>query len=337
MTLEVLDPRHDPEPPYWRELRVRGGLRADWAWSVLAAQAWGSRTRMLVTVLHGTGGPYGVISSAWIGLPVRRTSFAPLRGGPLVGGLHVRSPGTSALPGWWLADGTDIGELTGRYGPGMRRALGLRCLGLLLRQVGETDAAALGTRLRLVRPTEPLWRLRTSRWRDREDWLRDLSTKRRSNLRRVFGRFEQQGRVHVAVGRATDADPAAVADLLRHNDRKYTGRWLSPPPQLTGYLAELLSQPDVLSLTYTDSETGRLLGFGSVLDHPEWPVWRHWSMLPLEAGGAKHLYFNHIGQLVDWAIAEGKQGVVLGKGKSSEKGSIGAEEVKQLAVVAPAW
>jgi hypothetical protein len=336
-TLEVLDPRHDPEPPYWRALRTRAGLRADWAWSVLATQAWGMRVRQLITVLHRENEPRGVVAAGWTGLPARRNSFAPVRGGPLIGGLHVRSPGTPSIPGWWLAEGVGIRELTASYAVGMRRRLGLACLGVLLRQVTEADLAGLGSRIRLARPTEPLWTVHTARWGDREEWLRTLSRARRSNLRRVFRTFGAGGEVDTSIQTHNDTDPTRVAELLRHNDQKYAGSLISPAPQLTGYLAELLRQPDVLSTVYTEHGTGRLLGFGTVLDHPEWPVWRHWSMLPIEAGGVRNLYFHHVGTLVDWAISAGKRGVVLGKGKADVKSSLGAEPTKQLAVAVPAW
>lgn len=333
MTVEVLDPRHDAEPPYWRDLRARAGLRADWAWPVLGAQAWGGRTRLLVTVLHGESRPWGLVGAAWTGLPVHRHSFAAVRGGPWVGGLHVRSPGNQSVPGWWAA-GAELPEIVSCYGIGMRRALGRRCLGLLLRQVGEAEAAGLG-RVRLARPTEPVWRLRTEGFRDRDDWLRGLHKKRRSNLRVIFRQIDGDDRVDVKVESGAAPDPARVADLLRHNEHKYSGTLITPVPQLTGYLARLLGQPDVLTSTYTDRRTGELLAVGTVLDHPRWPVWRHWSMLPVEAGGLRNLYFHHVGSLVEWALATGKQGIVLGKGKASVKRSLGAEPLPQLAVALP--
>jgi hypothetical protein len=104
---------------------------------------------------------------------------------------------------------------------------------------------------------------------------------------------------------------------------------------MTGYLSRLLSDEDVRTTTYTDRETGRLLGVGTVLDHPQWPVWRHWSMVPVDQGGVRNLYFHHITTLVDWAIETGKQGVVLGKGKAEVKESVGATSTEQYAVAVP--
>ncbi|HEV8562299.1 MAG TPA: GNAT family N-acetyltransferase [Actinophytocola sp.] len=328
MSVEVLDPRRDPEPAYWGALRRRAGLRADWAWPVLAAQAWGTRGRLLVSVLHGSGGPVGVVAATWAGLPARRHSFAGVRGGPWVGGLHVRSPGNQSHPGWWCAEGLGLRELVAEYATGMRRELGRRCVGMLLRQVGDADLAELG-RPRVARPTEPVWVLDTAGWRDREDWFRALRRSRRSNLRAVLRLADADVRTWVGGG----PDPARVAELLRHNDGKYGGRWVPPAPQLTGYVGALIGQPDVATTTYTDRRSGQLLGVGIILDHPEWPVGRTWAGVP----GARYLYFHNYISMVDYAVAGRKPGLVLGKGKAEVKSTLGARPVTQLAVALPSW
>lgn len=51
MKWEIFDPRYDPEPAYWYELRGHAGLRADWAWEVQAVQAWSVRTALIIAVL----------------------------------------------------------------------------------------------------------------------------------------------------------------------------------------------------------------------------------------------------------------------------------------------
>src|SRR6266540_2925958 len=79
--------------------------------------------------------------------------------------------------GWWFAEGLGLPELLAEYRAGMRRELGRRCVGMLLRQVGDADLATLG-RVRLARPTEPVWVLDTAGWRDREDWFRALRRSR---------------------------------------------------------------------------------------------------------------------------------------------------------------
>lgn len=136
---ELLDPRYDREPAYWGQLRKQAGLRADWSWDVLAAQAWCSRNPLLVAVLHGTQGPRGVVSSTWVGTSSRRHRFVSSPRGSRLGILHVRGPGHSALPGWWF-DGHEPGRpsaefrrLLDGYAAFARRELGAGMRGTLLR------------------------------------------------------------------------------------------------------------------------------------------------------------------------------------------------------------
>ena len=326
MKFEILDPRHDPEPACWARLRDRAGLRADWAWDVLTVQAWGARAPLLVTLVHNGGEPVGVVVAGWAGIRPRRASFAP-RGRPRVGALHVHSPGSTSLPGWWST--VDSRALFPEYVRAMRRELGPGCLGAVVRQV--SDAGALGARW--SRPTEPLWTISVDGWQDRDGWLRTLDKKRRSNLRVITRQIEAS----TVVCHSDVEDPAAVTALLRLNAAKYASRLMPPAPQLTAYLTALLRHPDVVVMRYSDRETGALLGFGTLFDHPEWPLWRHWSMVPISDGGVRNLYFHHFGKLVDWAVAQGKRGIVLGKGNGSVKGSLGGRAAEQFAVALPGW
>jgi hypothetical protein len=321
VNFEIFDPRRDPEPAYWAGLRERAGLRADWAWDVLAVQAWGMRAPLLVSVACDGGEPVGVVTAGWAGLRPRRTSFAP-GGRPRAGVLHVHAPGSPSLPGWWST--VDDRVLFGEYLRAMRRELGRGCAGVLVRQAG--DPAGLGARW--SRPTEPLWTITLDGLRDREDWLRTLGKKRRSNLRAVTRQFEASS-VEATTGAG---DPVAATELLRLNAAKYGSRLLPPAPQLTAHLTALLRRPDVVVLRYTDRDTGALLGVGTIFDHPRWPLWRHWSMVPVGDGGARNLYFHHFGRLVEWALTHGKRGIVLGKGNGAVKASLGGHAAEQFVV-----
>lgn len=319
--IDVLVPGRDPEPGYWSALRERAGLLADWRWDVLVAQAAGTPGRRLVTVVHGDDGPVAVVGADRIGR---------------LGGLHVRSPASATVPGWWLESGTRIGALRA-YAVSMRRNLGIGCAGVLLRQVGEADARELraGRGPIVMRATEPVWRLSISDWSDRDDWLRTLGKKRRSSLRTRVRAVDEA--VEVSVESGSGIDPVAVANLMRHNEEKYRRFGRIQVRESAGHLAGLLRSPDVVCMSYRCRESGRLLGIGIVFDHPEWPVWHRWSMVPVDAGGVKGLYFGHIVRLVDWALAAGKRGVLLGKGLEEVKVSVGAAPVAQYAVALPAW
>jgi len=331
--LEILDPRSDAEPAYWRGLREQAGLRGDWAWDVLAVQAWTGRTPLIVAVATDRGVPYAVVCAEWAGVPVRRNGFVGTGRARLLGGLHVRAPGTGAVPGWWVADGVPVGELLRGYVRTMRRELGRSCRGALLRQLSETTVADLRTSRRMVRPTEAVAVIDTTGWRTLEDWTATLARKRRQNLRKVYRVVDDAPGVEVSVVPGGTADPVAVAAVLQHNERKYRTGLLSPLPQTTAYLAALLSQPDVYLGRYVDRETGRLLAVVSILDHPQWPVTRHWSAVPWETGVRPNLYLHHYGTVLSWSISKGRRGVIVGKGMATLKQSLGAEPLAQYAAV----
>ena len=327
MTWEVLDPRFDAEPDYWRALRARAALRADWAWEVMAAQAWTSRTPVYVSVLRDGASPAGVVFANWAGLPVRRNRFVGTRRARLVGGLHVRNPGHGSVPGWW-SDGLPTAEFLRDYVAAMRRELGLGCGGALLRQLGADEVTAIG---RCVsRPTEDLAVLRTSAWSSESAWMQGMKRKRRQNMRQIARAVDESTTLTAEVVPGAELDPVEVAGVLRHNEKKYEGRF-TPLPQSTGYLAALLRQPDVLVGAYRAVDTGELEAFVSVLDHPRWPVTRHWSARPATHVDRPNLYLDHYRLVVGFAQRTGKEGVIVGRGKPELKSSLRAELVPQFA------
>ncbi|WP_253778773.1 GNAT family N-acetyltransferase [Goodfellowiella coeruleoviolacea] len=339
MDVEVLDPRFDPEPAYWSALRERAGLRADWAWEVLVTQAWCARTPQPVVVLRDGGAPAAVVAAAWISTHSRRHRFVSSTRGGRLGGLDVRSPGSSAVPGWWFADadGADAGcgRLLTRYVPVMRRELGAGLRGLLVRQVPEAGVARLAGRFRLVRRTEDVGVIDTAGLAGTEDWLAGLGKKRRHNLRRIAEAVRADPALEVAMLPGAEVDPVRLAALLRHNERKHHDVPIVPLPQFTGYLTRLLRQPDVLVLRYQERATGRLVAAALVLDHPNWPVVRAWSALPVDDGGRADLYFHFYGETVRWAAESGRHGVIMGKKLAHLKKSLGARLVPQYAAAIP--
>jgi hypothetical protein len=336
MTTEILDPRYDPEPEYWQRLRKLAGLRADWSWPVLAAQAWCSRSPWLVTILRDGAEVLGVVCASWAGLPVRRHAFVSTGRARWAGVLHVRSPGTAAVPGWWAADHVSTQDLLCQYITGMRRELGIGMRGVLVRHLSAADLPALAGRPRWVRPTEQLGVIHTGAWRTQDDWLAALTRNRRKNLRKITRRIADDPTIDVVIGPGTDADPIEVAALLRHNERKYAHP-LAQLPQYAWHLAELLRQPDVIAIRYHERPSGKLLAVVSILDHPSRPVTRHWSVLPAEEGGRPQLYFHYYTVAVDWAIRVGKPELVVGKGRSELKLTMGAELTAQYAAAVPVW
>jgi hypothetical protein len=336
--VEILDPRYDDEPRYWASLRGRAGLLADWSWEVLRAQAWCARTAQPVTVLHDRGEPQGVVSAAWVTGRTRRNRFARLGGRGVLGGLDVRSPGTSCLPGWWFAgSGPGVRELLDVYGPAMRHSFGAGFRGMLLRQIPEAGLDEVRGRFRLIRKTEDVAVMRVAGFDTREEWMATLARKRRQNLRKIFRTVEADGAIEVTVGPGAEADPPRIAELLRYNERKHHDVPIVPLPHFIGYLSALLAQPDVLVIQYTDRNSGALLAVATIFDDSVRPVARHWSALPLEAGGRQNLYFHFYGEAVRWAIEAKRPEVVFGKKMAELKRTLGADLIPQYAAAVPVW
>ena len=258
---EVLDPRFDDEPAYWAALRERAGLRADWAWDVLVAQAWCARTPQLYTVFHDDNdadGPAGVVAAAWVGASTRRNRFASGKK-VRVGMLDVRSPGTNAVPGWWFADGSGAPRIVGDYARAMRKHLGIGLRGMLVRQVGEHEQDAVDGRFRLLRKTENIGMLHLDGVAKPADWTARLSKNRRANLRKMTTKFVRDEALSARVVAGRDLDPVAVAAVLRANHDKHRDVPILPLPQFISYLTVLLAQPDVLVLAYFDQPGDRLV------------------------------------------------------------------------------
>ncbi|MFG2005182.1 hypothetical protein ACGFNU_39165 [Spirillospora sp. NPDC048911] len=323
--LDVLDPRRDPEPPYWRALVADAGRHAVWSYDLLRIAAWTSRHQLRLSVVHDSGRPAAVVCAVLAGMrAVSRRYASP--GMARLGVPAVLVPSASAERGWWFV---------GEPAPEHRRDLlrhatrGWFRPGVLWLRAGERDRPTIPGAVRLTRPLNPVARVATP-WRDVDGWYAALSQSRRADLRRQRRGLRD---LECLTGPARDlASAAEFAALLWRNENKYRGGLLSglapSPPLPFPYIEALIGQPDVQAITYRDGRD-RLLGAGLILDHPEWPLYWRWGALPV-----RHLYFDSYGRLIEWAIAAGKTGVILGKGKSDLKAALGAELVPSYAIAA---
>jgi hypothetical protein len=335
ISLEVLDPRHDPEPAYWRHLQARTARPASWSYELLRLASWNRRVPLLVSVLRDGDALCGVVCAGLPGTAWRPGAFAPPHGRPALSILDVFVPLTSAEPGWWLAaeTGERRAELLAAYATGMRAELGRHHRGVLWREVGDVDSGALPGRVRLARPLNPVARLVTP-WDDRDGWLASLGKSRTVDLRRQLRQIEADPSVVSAMGPARAlVKGAEIADLKRENELKYSGR-LAPPPLPVSYLEALIGLDEAVAITFRDT-AGRLIAVSLILDHPAWPLFLMWGALPVGRGGRRHLYFVAMAEAVGWTIARRGKGLVLGKGKAALKRDLGADFVPCRAVAVP--
>lgn len=337
VSVDVLDPRRDPEPDYWPALRSTAGLLACWDYGLLRIAAWCERYPLLLAVARDGGRPVGLMCASWVGVPVRMRSYVSSRRRPWAGLLNVRIPASMSSPGWWLSPDLDLParrEVLRGLLRGIRREVGPLCTGVLWRQVGDDDLPTFTGRLRVVRETLPLAVLST-RFRDLDEWLGTLGSDRRQNLRRRGRKIDADPTLRFSVSTGQDLDLPQMVSLARLHERKHEVPMWGRLPLPGSYFDALRSRSDVLMMAYHD-DTGRLLAYNIVLDDPQWPIAMYYAGLPPELGGRGHLYFDQFRRLMAWAIDGGRQGLIWGKGLHELKSDLGAQILRQHVVARPA-
>lgn len=334
-TLHTLDPRHDPEPAGWEDLRSAAGQCVTWRYDLLRAYAWAAQAPVLLTVLSRDGVAVGAVSASLRGALPHRGRYADRR--DPAGVLDVHAPGNRSQKGWWFTPGIEReerAELLRGYVRGVRRRLGPGWRSAVWREVSPGEPTVLPGLLKLALPTAPLAKLATP-FAGMDEWYALLDRPRRESLRRRARSFSADPGLSIAVGPARGLVGASEAAELRAlNDLKYRSRLFPLAPLPQPYLEALVASDEVVAIAYRDAGR-RLLGLSLILDHPTWPVCLSWGALPPEDGGRKHLYFDGYVRMVEWAIAAGKAGLVLGKGQAEVKSGLGAELVPSAALAVP--
>ncbi|MEU7002199.1 hypothetical protein [Nonomuraea sp. NPDC046570] len=335
LTLEHLDPRHDPEPGDWEALRRAAGQCVTWRYDLLRGYAWAAQAPVLVTVLRRGGVAVGAVSASLRGARPHRGVYAGRR--DPAGILDVHAPGNRSQKGWWFTGEPEPGErreLLRGYVRGVRRELGVGWRSMVWREVSADEPGLVPGVVKVRLPTEPLARLATP-WDDLDGWYAGLDRPRRDSLRRRARGIDADPGLSVRVGPARDLVSGAEAAALRaENDLKYRSRLFPLAPPSLPYLEALVGGDEMVAIAYRDSGR-RLLGLSLILDHPKWPICLSWGALSPEDGGRKHLYFDGYVRMTEWAIRAGKSGLVLGKGQADVKSGLGAELVPSAAIAVP--
>ncbi|GAB4588125.1 GNAT family N-acetyltransferase [Nocardia sp. IFM 10818] len=310
MTVEVFDPNRDGEPVWWEEFRRANGLRATWAWDVLAAAG----PRLGLAVVRDGGTPVAMAAARWT-----------------YGVANVAAPGSTGQPGWWVADPERHTEMLRLLAGGLRSRFRHAVLGTLWRELDREQAAALG-HVRILREVNPLAVLPIE-WPDEDGWLGTLSSNRRRSLRKGARLLSAATDLVAGDGSASELDTEQLIGLFRRTEIKYQG--VRQPPRMSDrWLRTLLAHPEVRSVSYRDA-AGNLLAAFTILDHPSWPLVHRWGALPADAGGHRHLYFDGVRRTVAWAAVSGKQGLIWGKGLDEVKQRLGCRLLPRYAVALP--
>ncbi|MFC4852541.1 GNAT family N-acetyltransferase [Actinophytocola glycyrrhizae] len=317
MTVSVHDPRHDPPPSGWSDFVTRQHLYPPWEYGLLGMEAWLSRNPPLLAVARSGDEIIGAMA-VLVCVPGRGDRYAPSRTHRLVPKIaQVYQPWLGG-EGFFVPSGDQ--DVVRALERGVRAHVGPLLAGLVYRNVPVSLAPLVSGRGRLVRRVTPAASVLENTFADEDEWLASLSRNRRKNIRRVDRLVAADPSLVVRFGPGrTDVDGVALAGMLRTHRAKFGRQPFDPRTPVAGaYLAEVVRRPDVHTLTYSDVD-GQVLAFSTYLDHPVTPILQFWASR--EDRG--HLYFDCHARAIRHVIAGGRKELSAGRGKSTEKGSLG--------------
>ncbi len=326
LTVDVVDPRTDPEPVGWAEFARREPMHAPWDYRLMGIESRAARhPTLLVLVRDAT-------------VPVAALTVLRCRTGLGATWMEVHQPWLAGIPGWAFArdlDDTARRDALRAAERAMCRAGGPACLGVLYKHVPHEQRSLVAGRGRVARATVGNTLL-TNRFATYEDWLSSLTKKRRYGMRQQFRRTTADTDLVVRFAPARDdVDPVTMAAMLRTHRTKFgPQRYDRRSPMSAEYLRALTARPDVHTLTYHDG-AGRLLAFGTLLDHPVMPFDQLWASLEPEAGGRRGLYFDAIRHVVQHMIEHDRATLTAGRGMVELKARYGFAEQPRTVVAVP--
>jgi hypothetical protein len=323
------DPRADPEPAGWAEFQRQRGLHPVWAYDLMRVESWLARNPLLLATVRD-GDRIVAAMSVLVCLSWRSPRYAPPPGKrtrslrPRL--VEVAQPWLSGYPGIVFADGLATPErraIVARFERELVRHLGLGLIGVLYRQLGDSDIAALTGRFRQARAVDPVAVLHNT-FTDEEQWLASLHKKRRANLRRQRRIVAADDTLVVRGGPGrTDLDWTEASALINRHRARFPRPLIdNRTPVAARYLAAYLSRPDVHTLTYHDT-SGRLLALHVMMDNGHSPALQHWAALQVNEGGRQHLYFDAHWRAVRFAVAHGRAELTDGRGLLDVKSDLG--------------
>lgn len=337
ISIQLLDPRTDPEPPDWVDFQRQQQLYPMWSYDLLQIASWSSWAPVLLGLIRRSGQVVGAVAAmCW--RPGRRRAYAPPGRFPSPCVIDVWLVGSSGRPSWVFSDDIDVTdqpELLRAFERAALSHLGLGCVGVVYRNVPTASVPVVSGRGRVVKPVggNALAVLPASF----EDWLHSLRPTRRRGLRKHGASLDADPDIVIEYpAGGVDLDGPALAQLLNKHNQNFAVRMDPRPPVSAAYLAEFLRHPDVRTITYRDRNS-RLLAFGSLIDHAQTPAVGWWAKLDLDQGGRPDLFFDHFMRHVSYVISQGRRELSAGRGHLDVKATLGFAEVPLCVIVVPRW
>lgn len=333
--VDIVDPRDDPEPAGWSEFFHRARLQPVWDYRLLGIEAWLSRNPPVLAVVRQGGRIVGGLSvmvcDGWNG-----RAYAPSEsvrtGRFLPRWAEVYLPLLSGYPACVLdLDAIPLRTAIRAFERKLVHCLGSGLLGVVYRAMSAELADAMSGRGRMIRridPTAVLTGLSTER-----DWHASLDP----DTVRALGEVAADPGIETAAAPARDdLDATELAAMLnahraRQDERAWVGgqrsrfgglRMDTRSPVAAAYVDEFVHRKDVITRTYRD-RCGRLLGFNTMIDHPQSSAVHHWAALPRAEGGRPNLYLDAYAHCVRHLIDRGNGELTAGRAMLAEKAALG--------------
>ncbi|MBW8481173.1 hypothetical protein [Actinomadura parmotrematis] len=326
VAIEIHPLRGSAGPAGWAGFARSADLGPLWAHEVLRGLAEPPGAPLLLAVARDGDG----ICAALCGAPARTVPF-----GPTV--LDVRLPGQAHGPAWRFAPRVPDGRRRDLLRAAERaavRSLGPRCAGAAYRHVTGGALPLVARRGARVRRSLDAAAMRLPG--SAEEWLASLRKSRRTDLRRQVRLVDADAGLKVEAGAArTDLDPDLLAALHHRHSGRRASRLDPRAPLPAAYFAALCGREDVVTVSYREAPSGRLLAFGVLVDHAAAPQSTAWASLAPEEGGRKHLYFDHFVRLMRHVTRHAGAEFGAGQGMAEVKASLGFAPVPMWTVLAP--
>jgi len=339
LSVDVLDPRRDPEPPDWAGFRESEELPVPWDYGLLTLESESSRSPNLLALVRDGG---RIVAA--FGITV--CGPGPDRGPRRVGGparltprwAEVHHPWLSGYPGWSFTEALDAParrDVVRAFERAVCRYIGIGCLGVMYRSVPPEDRGIVAGRGRIDREAVSTAVLDNT-FETRDQWISSLTRSRRHSIRGQIRKIAADPTLTIRCEtERDDLDGGELARMaLAHRAKFGSVPFDFRSPVSAEYLHALVRRPDVVTMTYHD-DTGRLLAFTNILDHPVLPLHQHWATVPVEEGGRKHLYFDVFARVVGHMIDGNRKAISAGRGLADVKASLGFTPRPLRVVISP--